>query len=231
MPERGTNCDVGSAEQALREICNVARDDSDWLREQLEAIFGAGGQSALARVMTACGDTRGHGTILRTLSNTTAGRHRMSGEMRALVTVLRKPELIDRLIAGATPERDAGGRIVQRAPASEAAAESPAVIDELSFEWCVMNDLEHEVAARLVAVMDEFCIGGNRALGDLCGATPSAVNNWRLGYNLPRVPEIIRLCEQTGITLDWLYRGFVGAMNPKLAMKLNRRIACTGRAA
>jgi hypothetical protein len=69
------------------------------------------------------------------------------------------------------------------------------------------KDGDPEVGKRVTAVMDEFHIEGNKAMGDICGTTHGAVNNWRNGYNLPRVPEMSRLCEQTGITLDWLYRG------------------------
>jgi transcriptional regulator with XRE-family HTH domain len=70
-----------------------------------------------------------------------------------------------------------------------------------------MSELERAVAARLRSVMSRFEIVGNRALADICGTTPSAVNNWLSAYNLPRIPEMIRLCERTGVTLDWLYRG------------------------
>jgi hypothetical protein len=86
------------------------------------------------------------------------------------------------------------------------------------------KDGDPEVGKRVTAVMDEFHIEGNKAMGDICGTTHGAVNNWRNGYNLPRVPEMSRLCEQTGITLDWLYRGFVGSMDLRLALRLNRRI-------
>lgn len=86
------------------------------------------------------------------------------------------------------------------------------------------DELESEIGMRLEAVMAEFQAPHNKDLGDLCGTTHNAVNNWRHGYNLPRVPQMIRLCEHTGITLDWLYRGFVGTMDPKLASRLNRRM-------
>ena len=49
---------------------------------------------------------------------------------------------------------------------------------------------------------------------------PSQVGNWLNGYNLPRVPEASLLCEKTGITLDWLYRGHVGGMDVKLGIRL-----------
>ena len=76
-----------------------------------------------------------------------------------------------------------------------------------------MDDFEDQIVARLNAVRAEFDLMPYRALGDVCGATTSQVNNWVNGSNLPRVQEMSKLCEQTGITLDWLCRGHMGAMN------------------
>lgn len=85
-----------------------------------------------------------------------------------------------------------------------------------------MSGIEREVATRLRSVMQECEIKSNRELGEVCGVTVSAVNNWISGYNLPRVPEMVRLCSQTGITLDWLYRGSLSGMDAKLGMRLAR---------
>jgi hypothetical protein len=41
--------------------------------------------------------------------------------------------------------------------------------------------------------------------------------------NLPRVPEMIALCELTGLTLDWIYRGETGSIDPAVALKLPKR--------
>lgn len=80
------------------------------------------------------------------------------------------------------------------------------------------------VAERLKAIQIAFQLTTNPLLGDVCGAKASAVNNWKLGYSLPRVPEMIRLCERTGVTLDWVYTGSIRAMDPKLAISLGRII-------
>ena len=85
-----------------------------------------------------------------------------------------------------------------------------------------MAEYEDKVAARLDAVMKAFGIEPYPKLAEICDATKSAVSNWMNRYNLPRVPEMIRLCERTDITLDWLYRGSEAGMNPKLLMELNR---------
>jgi transcriptional regulator with XRE-family HTH domain len=85
-----------------------------------------------------------------------------------------------------------------------------------------MAEYEEKVAARLEAVMEAFGIASYPELAEICEASKSAVNNWMNGYNLPRVPEMTRLCERTGITLDWLYRGMVASMDPKQLTELNR---------
>lgn len=84
------------------------------------------------------------------------------------------------------------------------------------------------VKARLRAVMEEFELVTYAALGAACGgASHSVVNNWlsrRNTANLPRVPEMTKLCEATGITLDWLYRGHAGSMEPKIVTSLNHKM-------
>ena len=88
----------------------------------------------------------------------------------------------------------------------------------------MQESLETDVALRLRAIMAEFDVVGHRAMSELCGASTSSVNNWLHGYNLPRVPEMIQLSVNTGITLDWIYRGTVAVMDAKLAIRLARRV-------
>jgi hypothetical protein len=83
-----------------------------------------------------------------------------------------------------------------------------------------MEEFEAAVALRLRAVMDRFQITTHPQLAKICGTSKSCVNNWLGGKNLPRVPEMIRLCEQTGITLDWLYCGVIHSMDAKVAIHL-----------
>jgi hypothetical protein len=87
----------------------------------------------------------------------------------------------------------------------------------------VMGEIERAVADRLVALMRELEVVGYRAIGALCDTRANVVSNWMNGYNLPRVPEMIQLCDKTGVTLDWIYRGRAGSMDPKLVMRLTRR--------
>lgn len=66
-------------------------ESAAWFREQLEAL--GIGNSALARAMIENGDDRQFDTIVRGLRRMATGEARVSGEMRALLTIMRsKPE-------------------------------------------------------------------------------------------------------------------------------------------
>jgi transcriptional regulator with XRE-family HTH domain len=82
-----------------------------------------------------------------------------------------------------------------------------------------------KVAGRLRAVKAAFGLSSNDAFAEAWGSTKSVINNWLTGRNFPRVPEMIRLCERTDVTLDWLYRGADKKMDPALVTKLNSVIA------
>jgi hypothetical protein len=63
---------------------------------------------------------------------------------------------------------------------------------------------------RLRAVMVAFGIKSYPALAEIVGANKSSVSEWMRGTHLPRVPEMILLCEQTGLTLDCFIMELVG---------------------
>jgi transcriptional regulator with XRE-family HTH domain len=85
------------------------------------------------------------------------------------------------------------------------------------------SELEMEVGKRIKAIMEAFGIPSYPKMGEICGTTKSNVGNWRSGYALPRVPQMIQLCERTGVTLDWIYRGSVHNMDTKLDFPQIRR--------
>ena len=62
-------------------------ESAAWFREQLEAL--GIGNSALARAMIENGDDRQFDTIVRGLRRMATGKARVSGEMRALLTMMR----------------------------------------------------------------------------------------------------------------------------------------------
>jgi transcriptional regulator with XRE-family HTH domain len=81
-----------------------------------------------------------------------------------------------------------------------------------------------DIGLRLRAVMHHFNLGTNEQLAKVCGAEKSAVNNWLLGGNYPRVPKMVRLCKEYDLTLDWIYCVSNRGMNPDLAQSLDRAV-------
>jgi transcriptional regulator with XRE-family HTH domain len=62
-----------------------------------------------------------------------------------------------------------------------------------------------------------------RALGDSqvrfakrTGISPQAINNWVKGRSSPSLAQAIKICQRTGVTLDYLYRGDVSGLPAKL---------------
>lgn len=88
-------------------------------------------------------------------------------------------------------------------------------------------ELRVKVASRLRAIMAEFGYHTYIMFGEACGVDPGSINNWvnpRNKGSLPRVPTMITLCEKTGLTLDWIYRGQSIGMDGRLAVRLEDRI-------
>lgn len=82
------------------------------------------------------------------------------------------------------------------------------------------DQMEHDVARRLRAVMAEFGLSSYEELAELCGSNKAAVGQWMLGNNLPPVRKMIELGRRTGITLDWVYDGKLGSLPSGLAIRL-----------
>lgn len=49
-------------------------------------------------------------------------------------------------------------------------------------------------------------------------------NNWEKGVNLIRIDIALLLCAQTGVTLDWIYRGTPGGLPIDLATALEEKL-------
>jgi len=64
-------------------------NEAEWFRAEIEATFGDGAQSSLARFMVLAGDTRHYETILRSINNAARGANKVSGEMRVILALLR----------------------------------------------------------------------------------------------------------------------------------------------
>jgi transcriptional regulator with XRE-family HTH domain len=76
------------------------------------------------------------------------------------------------------------------------------------------------LGARLSAVMT--LSGMNRTkVGALCGVKPNVVSTWTNGQNWAPWEHMSTICEATGITLDWFYRGVSPGMDMAVMARLN----------
>lgn len=73
-------------------------NESTKFRSDVKEVFGDRGQAALARLIIATGDGRSFETILRTINNWAAGRHRVPPEAKTLMHILRNMESVPELL-------------------------------------------------------------------------------------------------------------------------------------
>jgi transcriptional regulator with XRE-family HTH domain len=79
------------------------------------------------------------------------------------------------------------------------------------------------VAARLRAVQAE--LGYSTAqMASLLGVGRTRWANWIAGTHRPEVEAMLRLCDYTKITFDWLYRGRPEAVPTSLYVRLQARM-------
>jgi transcriptional regulator with XRE-family HTH domain len=81
------------------------------------------------------------------------------------------------------------------------------------------------VGPRIAAVREE--LGFNQTqMAKFLGVHRSRYAQWEAGRHLPRDElAILRLCEMTDVTLDWLYRGSLAGMPSALGLRLESRVA------
>ena len=77
------------------------------------------------------------------------------------------------------------------------------------------------VGARLRALYAEMSMTTVDEFADVLGVERNRASNWLNGYNLPKTPEMTKLCDITGVTLDWIYRGEPGALPLDKAIRLH----------
>jgi len=53
----------------------------------------------------------------------------------------------------------------------------------------------------------------------------SAYSMWESGDSFPRVEHMMLLCQQFGLTLDWIYRGDLSNVSYSLAVKIREQAA------
>jgi transcriptional regulator with XRE-family HTH domain len=77
-----------------------------------------------------------------------------------------------------------------------------------------------EIGQRLVELREAYDYSQTK-MGNMIGVTAAAWNNWEAGKKRISIDPAIALCEKTGITLDWIYRGDGGV--PKKRRAVRRR--------
>ena len=80
-------------------------------------------------------------------------------------------------------------------------------------------------AARLVLGVDRQDV-----MAHVLGVQPSAYNNWEKGLRLPDVAAMVRLLNQSGVSLDWIFAGELRSMPFDLASRLQGQAAELGAA-
>jgi transcriptional regulator with XRE-family HTH domain len=69
------------------------------------------------------------------------------------------------------------------------------------------HELMNRTGERLRALMSDLDIDTVEGFAELIGASRSQASNWLNGYHLAPVRNMVTLCEETKVTLDWIYRG------------------------
>jgi transcriptional regulator with XRE-family HTH domain len=87
------------------------------------------------------------------------------------------------------------------------------------------------IAGRLRLIVD--VVGGKSDLAALMGISRSRLSNWISDDepNLPSIEPIIRLCDATGCTLDYIFRDIWSGLTADLAERLRNRRAELDQAA
>lgn len=86
------------------------------------------------------------------------------------------------------------------------------------------SELQIAVSARLNAIQKE--LGKNDTqMAKLVGVGRTTWGNWVNAENMPEEAAVIRLCDATGMNLEWLYRGNGQIMPASLLIRLELRLA------
>lgn len=88
-----------------------------------------------------------------------------------------------------------------------------------------LQELARGVGQRIMAIREE--LGLNQSdMARILGVKRSRYVNWEAGRHLPADElAIIRLCDISDATLDWIYRGKQAGMPSALGLRLEARVA------
>lgn len=89
-------------------------------------------------------------------------------------------------------------------------------------------DLAQAAGKRLHAIWDEirhiFNLETVDDYAEFMGVGRNALSNWLNGYHPPTIHAMIRLCDKSGVTLDWIYRGSAEGLAYGKTVRLEARV-------
>lgn len=111
------------------------------------------------------------------------------------------------------------------------AAGSLLITTGVGFDMPRNKDMAPGVARRLRALMVDMKLGSVHELAEFVdkSISRSQASNWINGYNLPPAAVMSTLCEKTGLTLDWIYRGIPDGLTHVKAIRLQAVLEGIGR--
>lgn len=86
----------------------------------------------------------------------------------------------------------------------------------------MQTSLEIAIARRLKAIREELGLDVP-AMAKALEVGRTRYLNWERAENLPNEQVMMRLCDHTGITMDYLYRGILDAVPMRLAIRVAAR--------
>lgn len=111
---------------------------------------------------------------------------------------------------GNMPDKLDGGKRISVSPSSPKKDRKPT------------SDLPRQLACRLRAIQAELG-QTNGQMAAMVGVGITTWSNWLNAENRPDEEAMIRLCDQAGVTMEWLYRGRTDGMNVGHAIRLTAR--------
>jgi len=78
-----------------------------------------------------------------------------------------------------------------------------------------------EIGARLVLLRHVLGKVSQAAFAARIDVSPQALSNYEKGFRRPDIDVALRICQRTGVTLDWIYQGNVAGLPLALHGKLS----------
>ena len=82
------------------------------------------------------------------------------------------------------------------------------------------SDTEHDAVRRRVVQLRKAMGFTQATMGRLCGMNATTWNNYEKGVRRISIDMAIKLCQTTGVTMDFIYRGEMRGLQHDLVLKL-----------